>query len=220
MFSDRETGFRDRRDAGRRLADRLREYAGRSDVIVLGLPRGGIPVAYEVARALRAPLDIFVIRKLGVPWHPELAMGAIASGGIRVLDEYTVRAAGISERDVARVIAAEQEELERRERQYRGARPFPPLAGRTVILVDDGLATGSSMRAAVKAVQGESPARIVVAVPVAPAETCDALGQLADVVVCAMTPEPFQAVGLWYDDFSQTTDAEVRDLLAKAAEGR
>jgi putative phosphoribosyl transferase len=209
--------FRDRHDAGRRLAAELRDHANRSDVIVLALPRGGVPVGYEVATALGAPLDVFVVRKLGLPWHEEIAMGAIASGGVLVLDRDLLRIAHVSEADLRRVIAAEEKELARRERQYRGDRPFPDLRGKTVILVDDGLATGSTMRAAVEALRQEGPARIVVAVPVSSPETCDAFRGVADEVVCAETPEPFQAVGSWYDDFSQTSDAEVHELLERAA---
>lgn len=208
--------FRDRADAGRQLATALAPYANRPDVIVLGLPRGGIPVAAEVARALRAPLDVFVVRKLGVPGHEEFAMGAIASGGVRLLDRRTVAAAGLTPAQVESVTAAERAELDRRERSYRGDRPFPDLTGRTVILVDDGLATGASMRAAVEALRQERPARIVVAVPVAAPETCRAFRAIADDIVCAATPEPFYAVGRWYDDFSQTTDQEVHELLASA----
>jgi putative phosphoribosyl transferase len=208
--------FRDRRDAGRRLAAELSSYANRADLIVLALPRGGVPVGFEVAAALHAPLDVFVVRKLGLPWHEELAMGALASGGVRILDEHLIRVARVSEEELARVTAAEQAELERREQLYRGDRHFPDLTGRTVILVDDGLATGSTMRAAVAALRQEGPTGIVVAVPVAAPETCDAFRDLADDVVCAATPEPFRAVGLWYEDFSQTTDAEVHDLLERA----
>jgi predicted phosphoribosyltransferase len=208
--------FRDRVDAGRQLAQALAKYASRPGVIVLGLPRGGIPVAAEVARALRAPLDVFVVRKLGVPGHEEFAMGAIASGGVRLLDRRTVAAAGLTAAQVERVTAAERAELERRERSYRGDRPLPDLTGRTVILDDDGLATGASMRAAVEALRHERPARIVVAVPVAAPETCQAFRAVADEIVCAATPEPFYAVGRWYDDFSQTTDREVHELLASA----
>jgi predicted phosphoribosyltransferase len=171
-----------------------------------------------VARALRAPLDVFVVRKLGVPGHEEFAMGAIASGGVRLLDRRTVAAAGLTAAQVEHVTAAERAELERRERSYRGDRPFPDLTGRTVILVDDGLATGASMRAAVEALRQEKPARIVVAVPVAAPETCQAFRAVADDVVCAATPEPFYAVGRWYDDFSQTTDQEVHELLASACD--
>jgi len=208
--------FRNRIDAGRELAAALAKYANRPDVIVLGLPRGGIPVAAEVARALHVPLDVFVVRKLGVPGHEEYAMGAIASGGVRLLDRRTVAAAGLTPAQVESVTAAERAELERRERSYRGDRPFPDLTGKTVILVDDGLATGASMRAAIEALRQERPARIVVAVPVAAPETCQAFRHVADEIVCAATPEPFYAVGRWYDDFSQTTDQEVHELLASA----
>ena len=208
--------FRNRRDAGRRLAAELRTYANRSDVIVLALPRGGVPVGYEVAMALDVPLDVFVVRKLGLPWHEELAMGALASGGVRILDDDLIRVARVSMEDIERVTAAEQVELERRERRYRGDRPFPDLTGKTVLLVDDGLATGSTMRAAVAALRQEVPRRIVVAVPVAAPATCDAFRDIADDIVCAVTPEPFRAVGLWYDDFSQTTDEEVHELLVQA----
>ncbi len=209
--------FRNRRDAGRRLAAELRTYANRSDVIVLALPRGGVPVGYEVATALDVPLDVFVVRKLGLPWHEELAMGALASGGVRILDDDLIRVARVSTEDIERVTAAEQVELERRERRYRGDRPFPDLTHKTVLLVDDGLATGSTMRAAVAALRQEVPRRIVVAVPVAAPATCDAFRDIADDIVCAVTPEPFRAVGLWCDDFSQTTDEEVHELLVKAA---
>jgi predicted phosphoribosyltransferase len=211
--------FHDRHDAGRRLAAELRPYAHRPDVLVLALPRGGVPVGYEVATALDVPLDVFVVRKLGLPWHEELAMGAIASGGVRILDRELLRVARVSDADLARVTAAERSELERRERQYRDGRPFPDLHGLTVILVDDGLATGSTMRAAVEALRLERPARIVVAVPVAAPETCDAFRDIADEVHCAETPEPFRAVGMWYDDFSQTTDEDVTDLLQRARRG-
>jgi predicted phosphoribosyltransferase len=210
------TRFRDRTDAGRRLAAELRDYAHDPDAIVLALPRGGVPVGYEVATALGLPLEVFVVRKLGVPWHEELAMGALASGGVRFLDEDLIRLARVTREDVERVTGWEQAELERRERLYRGDRPFPDLRGRTVILVDDGLATGSTMRAAVTALRQEGPARIIVAVPVAAPETCAAFQHVADEIVCAETPEPFQAVGLWYDDFSQTTDDEVHELLEQA----
>jgi predicted phosphoribosyltransferase len=208
--------FRDRRDAGRQLVAHLTHYAGRPDVLVLALPRGGVPVAYEVARALGAPLDVFLVRKLGVPGREELAMGAIASGGVRVLNGDVVRALRIPGEVIDAVTAEEQPELERREREYRDDRPAPEVRGRTVILVDDGLATGSSMRAAVAALRQRGPARIVVAVPVGAAETCAALGEVADEAVCAYEPEHFAAVGLWYSDFSQTTDDEVRALLAAA----
>ena len=207
--------FADRGDAGRRLAAALSEFKGRTDVLVLALPRGGVPVAFEVARALDVPLDVFIVRKLGVPGHEEFAMGAIASGGVRLVDDSVVRDLRISDREIQRVADAEQRELERRERQYRGDRPLADVAGRTVILVDDGLATGASMRVAVAALRQEHPGRIVVAVPIAPPETCQALRREADVVVCAVTPEPFFAVGLWYDDFSQTMDEEVVELLER-----
>jgi predicted phosphoribosyltransferase len=211
--------FRDRTEAGRVLADHLRVYANRPDVLVLALPRGGVPVAFEVAWALHAPLDVFLVRKLGVPGHRELAMGALASGGVRVLNEDVVQALGIPEDVIATVVAQERQELERRERVYRGNRPAPEVRGRVVILVDDGLATGSTMRAAVAALHRQRPARIVVAVPVGSPETCTELRAEADEAVCARTPEPVYAVGLWYDDFTQTTDDEVHDLLARAAEG-
>jgi putative phosphoribosyl transferase len=207
--------FRDRVDAGRALASELKKYAGRDDVVVLALPRGGVPVAYEVARALGAPLDVFIVRKLGVPGHEEYAMGAVASGGVRVVSEDVVRSLGLTAADVERVAAREIAELERRERLYRGQRPEPELGGRTVILVDDGLATGSTMKAAVKALAARKPASIVVAVPVAAADTCRELARDVHEVVCAVTPEPFHAVGLWYEDFRQTTDDEVHALLDK-----
>jgi putative phosphoribosyl transferase len=208
--------FQNRRDAGRRLAAELRQYAHRPDVIVLALPRGGVPVGFEIAAALRAPLDVFVVRKLGLPWQEELAMGALASGGVRVLNEELIRVAHVSDDDIRRVTLAEQAELERRERRYRGNRPFPDMTGKTVILVDDGLATGSTMRAAITALRKEQPARVIVAVPVAAPETCDAFRDIADEIICAETPEPFQAVGLWYEDFSPTTDDEVHELLEHA----
>jgi putative phosphoribosyl transferase len=211
--------FRDRADAGRQLVSRLRAYAGRPDLLVLGLPRGGIPVAYEVARGLGAPLDVFVVRKLGVPGQEELAMGAIATGGVRIVNEDVVRALGIPRDALDRAAAEETRELERRQRSYRGDRPEPRVSGRTVILVDDGLATGSTMRAAVAALRQQNPARIVVAVPVAAPSTCEELRREVDEVVCHATPEPFMAVGRFYDDFSQTTDDEVRELLAAARAG-
>lgn len=206
--------FRDRRDAGRALARRLSSYAGRADVTVLALPRGGVPVASEIVRALDLPLDVFLVRKLGVPGHEELAMGAIGSGGARVLDSEVMHAYRVSEKDVARVTDAERRELDRREIAYRADRPPLDLKGRTVILVDDGLATGSSMRAAVAALGPLSPARIVVAVPVAPRSTVFLLERVADEVVCLEMPEPFLAIGMFYEDFEQTSDEQVRDLLA------
>lgn len=208
--------FRDRIDAGRQLASHLGRYADRTDVLVLGLPRGGVPVAFEVARALSAPLDVFVVRKLGLPHHEELAMGAIAMGGARVLDRALIEQLGVSDAEVEQVTRQEEAELDRRQKQYRGDRPLPDIAGRTVILVDDGLATGSSMRVAVAALREEHPGKIVVAVPTAPAETCEMLRAAADEVVSALTPDPFYAVGLWYRDFSQTSDEEVHDLLERA----
>jgi predicted phosphoribosyltransferase len=209
--------FRNRADAGRVLAGKLSEYAGRSDVVVLALPRGGVPVAYEVARALHAPLDVFLVRKLGLPGHEELAMGAIASGGVRVLNEEVVRLLRVPPEVIDIVAAEEKQELQRREEAYRDGRPPLDVRGKTAILVDDGLATGSTMRAAVAALRRQGPSRIVVAVPVAAAETCAEMRSEVDDLVCARTPEPFRAVGLWYQDFSQTSDDEVRDLLRRAA---
>jgi len=209
--------FRNRTEAGQLLARKLRRYADRPDVIVLALPRGGVPVASEVARALRAPLDVFLVRKLGVPGQEELAMGAIATGGVKVLNEDVVRALKIPQRVIDSVAAQEARELERRERLYRGDRPAPDVNGRTVILVDDGLATGSSMRAAVAALRQKNPRRIVVAVPIAAAATCREFEAEVDEIVCYQTPEPFYSVGLWYEDFSQTTDEEIRQLLERAA---
>ena len=207
--------FRNRTDAGRQLAEKLAAYTDRPDVLVLALPRGGVPVGYEVARALGAPFDVFLVRKLGVPGYEELAMGAVASGGVRVLNDEIVRGLGISEHEIDAAAARELQELARRERLYRGDRPPPDVAGRTVILVDDGLATGATMRAAVAALRQRQPARIVIAVPTASPDTCEALKAEADDVVCAMTPEPFFAVGHWYEDFTQTTDDEVGELLAR-----
>ena len=213
---DHRQPFINRRDAGRTLAAYLSKYAGRNEVIVLALPRGGVPVAYEVAQALGAPMDLFLVRKLGTPGHRELAMGAIASGGIRVLNEDVVRWYSIPEAIIEHVVREEQAELERRERAYRDNRPAPDLQGRIVILIDDGLATGSTMRAAVQAVRERQPSRVVVAVPVGARETCAELASYADEVICARTPEPFSAVGQWYLDFDQTEDDEVRDLLQKS----
>jgi putative phosphoribosyl transferase len=208
--------FRDRTEAGRLLAERLRGYAGRDDVVVLALPRGGVPVAYEVAKEVGAPLAVFVVRKLGVPGYEELAMGAIASGGGVVLDERLVRRLGIGRTQLEDAIAREAQELERQEEAYDGRRGPPKLEGKTVILVDDGLATGSTMRAAAHAVRELKPDRVVVAVPVAAAESCDEFRDVVDEVVCQVTPTPFHAVGLWYDNFSQTSDDEVRELLERA----
>src|SRR3981189_3378946 len=208
--------FRDRRDAGRLLAEKLAAYANRPDALVLALPRGGVPVAVEVARGLGGALDVFVVRKLGVPGYEELAMGAVATGGVRVLNDQLVERLGIPEQMIDAVAARELQELARRERRYRGGCPPPDVKGRTVILVDDGLATGASMHAAIMALRRLQPARIVVAVPTAAPETCEQMRALADEVVCAVTPQPFRAVGLWYEDFSETSDEEVRDLLASA----
>ncbi|MFL5599944.1 MAG: phosphoribosyltransferase [Gemmatimonadaceae bacterium] len=208
--------FLDRYDAGRRLATSLQHYADRSDLLVLALPRGGVPVAYEVARALHAPLDVFLVRKLGFPGHPELAMGAIATGGVRIIDNELVEMFGVSNDAIERVTASEQRELERREQLYRDGRPVPDVKGRTTILIDDGLATGSTMRAAVQALRQEGASKIVVAVPVAPPETCEAFRQEVDDIICAVTPEPFQAVGIWYGNFNETSDDEVRELIARA----
>ena len=210
--------FLNRSDAGRQLAaELLPRYGGRSDVLVLGLPRGGVPVAFEIAVALDAPLDVFVVRKLGLPGHEEFGIGAIASGGVRVVDDSVLRAYGVDSRTLEEITEREQRELERRERRYRDDRPFPAIQDRVVILIDDGLATGSTMRAAVAALRAEGPREIVVAVPVGAPETCSAMARLADDVVCLMTPEPFYAVGLWYENFDQTDDAEVHDLLERAA---
>lgn len=211
--------FQNRTDAGQFLAEKLSEYANRSDVVIIGLPRGGVSVAYQVARELQAPLDILVVRKLGVPGHEELAMGAIASGGVRVLNDDVLSYLNIPEDIIELVIESELRELERREREYRGDRQPIDLHHRTVIIVDDGLATGSSMRAAVRAVRAQQPTKIVVAVPVGARETCESFQREADTVaVCAITPEPFKAVGLWYSDFSQTTDEEVRKILAASGQ--
>ncbi|MHB0875638.1 MAG: phosphoribosyltransferase [Anaerolineae bacterium] len=208
--------YRDRSHAGQELAKRLATYANRPDVLVLGLPRGGIPVAYEVAKGLAAPLDVFVVRKLGVPGQEELAMGAIAPGGVRVLNEEVVGSLNLSDDVIDAVAARERLELERREREYRDDKPPIDAHGRIVILVDDGLATGATMRAAAAAIRRQSPAKLVVAVPVAAAETCYALRREVDEIICNLTPDVFYAVGLWYEDFSQTSDREVRELLDRA----
>jgi predicted phosphoribosyltransferase len=212
-----EQGFEDRRDAGRRLAAKLVKYVGEPDLLVLALPRGGVPVAYEVAQLLAAPLDVFLVRKLGVPGHEELAMGAIASGGIRVLNDDVVRALQLNEDVIGAVAAREWCTLRERELTYRGERSRPKVQGCTVILVDDGLATGASMRAAVEALNEEDPKRLVVAVPVAPPEACEAIRAEVDEIVCALTPVVFYGVGRWYEDFLQTTDDEVRELLGRTA---
>jgi putative phosphoribosyl transferase len=210
-------GFADRRAAGRELARHLRHYVHRQDVVVLGLPRGGLPVAYEVAGALAAPLDVFVVRKLGVPGHEELAMGALASGGVRVLNRDVLALIDIGSAEIAAVTAREQAELELRERLYRGERVPIDLAGRTTLVVDDGLATGATMRAAIVALRERRAAAIVVAVPIASPDTCAELAPATDELICARTPEPFMAVGLWYQDFTATSDEEVRALLEAAA---
>jgi putative phosphoribosyl transferase len=209
--------FKDRFEAGRVLAGKLSGYAGRDDVIVLALPRGGVPVAFEVAAALNAPLDVFTVRKLGLPGNEELAMGAVASGGVRILNEEVVRMYGVPDSSIDDVARRELLELERRERVYRGDRSLPDLSNRTVILVDDGIATGTTMRASVIALRRYKPARIVIAVPAGPPDTCESLGKDADEVICAITPDPFWAVGAWYEDFTQTPDQEVRRLLDEAA---
>jgi predicted phosphoribosyltransferase len=207
--------FRDRTDAGRQLGEALQSrYGDRPDVVVLALPRGGVPVAHEVARMLNAPLDVFVVRKLGVPGHEELAMGAIASGGATVFNEEVVRSLGIPRFAIDNVIARERQELERREREYRGGRPPVDARGKTVILVDDGLATGASMHAAVEAVHALQPDAVVIGVPAAASSTCQRLRRYVNDIVCVTMPDPFYAVSAWYEDFSQTTDAEVHELLS------
>ena len=213
-----ERAFANRAEAGRLLAEKLEKYVNRNDVVVLGLPRGGVPVAYEVAKRLHAPLDVFIVRKLGVPGFEELAAGAIASGGVRVLNEAVVRAIPFAGEAIEAVTARETAELQRREQIYREGRPPPELRNRTVILVDDGLATGATMRAAVKSLRQQDAATIIVAVPVGPADTCGELGQEADEAICLSTPPFFQAVGQYYEDFSQTSDDDVRDLLTRAAQ--
>jgi putative phosphoribosyl transferase len=210
--------FKDRADAGRKLAARLTRYADRGDVLVLALPRGREPVAYEVAKELKAPLDVFLVRKLGVPGYEELAMGAIASGGVRVINEELVNYLGIPDQVIEAIAAVEQRELERRALTYRDNRPPPDVKDRVVILIDDGLATGSTMRAAAASLRRQKPRRIVVAVPVSSSEICDEFRSEVDEIVCAVTPQNFQGVGLWYDDFSQTSDEEVRQLLMLAVQ--
>ncbi|RJP81048.1 MAG: phosphoribosyltransferase [Candidatus Zixiibacteriota bacterium] len=212
--------FRDRREAGRQLAERLKTYTILDDVLVLALPRGGVPVGYEIARTLNAPLDVFLVRKLGVPGHEELAMGSIATGGVRVLNTDIVNALRIPDWVIEEAAAREERVLEQREISYREGRPAPQIAHRTVILVDDGLATGASMRAAVRALRAQNPAALIVAVPVAAESTCRQLSEEVDAIVCLETPEPLFSVGYWYEDFSQTTDEEVRHLLQEAYDGR
>lgn len=214
-----ERQFKDRVEAGRLLAEKLKEYANRSDVIVLALPRGGVAVGYEVARALGAPLDVLVVRKLGVPGQEELAMGAIASGGVSVMNEDVFPYLSISEKEIEAVVAREKKELERRERLYRDGRPMPEVRGKIVILIDDGIATGTSMRSAVEVLKRQRPAKVIIAVPVAAGAACNEFNRPADqeVCVCLQAPEPFFSVGLWYKDFAQTTDDEVNNLLSHAA---
>lgn len=207
--------FKDRVQAGRLLAERLRHYANRSDILVLGLPRGGVPVAFEVARALEAPLDVVIVRKLGIPGQKEFAMGAIASGDVTVVNESIVEQLNISAQALQAVIASETKELERREKAYRGVQPPVDVNGRVVVLIDDGLATGSTMQAAIIALRHRA-SRLVVAVPVGALQTCDEISPLVDELICATTPEPFYGVGQWYENFSQTTDEEVQHLLQQA----
>ncbi|EKD74155.1 MAG: Phosphoribosyltransferase [uncultured bacterium] len=208
--------FLNRYQAGKLLAEQLKSYAKKPDVIVLALPRGGVPVAYEVAKKLSVPLEVFIVRKLGVPGHEELAMGAIATGGVVVFNDEIVDNLTISQAAINRVIQAEQQELQRRELTYRGNRPFPALSGKTIILVDDGIATGATMRAAIKSLRQQSPAAIIMAVPVAALSTCEEIANNVDKIVCLLKPHNFYAVGAWYEDFSQTTDNEVFELLTKA----
>ena len=210
--------FGDRVDAGRRLAEKLRAYANRDDVIVLGIPRGGVPVAFEVATALNAPLDVFLSRKLGVPGQEELAFGAVATGGVRVLDQDLIEGVGISKREIEEITHRVRMELERRERVYRGARPPLDLQGKIAILIDDGIATGSSMRAAINALRQHKPARVVVAIPVAPLSTCHRLRPEVDELICVHMPESFYAIGQFYADFSQVADEEVTDLIRRAGQ--
>jgi putative phosphoribosyl transferase len=212
--------FNDRTDAGKRLAERLSEYANREDILILALPRGGVPVAFEVAKELNVKMDVFIVRKLGVPGNEELAMGAIASGNIRVLNEDVIRSFHIPQKVIDEATTNELSELERRERIYRGNRPTPKISGSTVILIDDGLATGATMRAAVAAVKSKNPAKVIIAVPVAAPDTCSAFRNDVDEVICVGTPEPFYGVGAWYEDFSQTTDKEVCELLDRAEKNK
>jgi putative phosphoribosyl transferase len=207
--------FRDRTEAGKQLAEKLLEYRDQPDVLVLALPRGGVPVAFEVAQVLHAPLDVFIVRKLGVPGQEELAFGAIATGGVRVLNQTIIKRFQITPEEVEAVTTVEQDELKRRQRLYRGDRPLPEMRDYTIILVDDGLATGATMHAAVVAIRQQEPARLIVGVPISSPETCAAFQDEVDDIICAVTPEPFYAVGLWYEDFPQVTDAEVHNLLAE-----
>ena len=205
----------DRFDAGKVLAKFLKEYCNKPDVIVLALPRGGVPVAYEIAKSLAVSLDVFIVRKLGVPWHEELAMGAIASGGTVIFNEDIIQMLNVSKTEINQVIQSEQDELKRREQMYRGDRVFPVLTDKTIILVDDGIATGATIQAAIKGIRQHNPAKIIVAVPVAATETYETIKKLADQIICPQTPSHFYAVGAWYENFSQTTDEEVFDLLTK-----
>jgi putative phosphoribosyl transferase len=216
MEGKRMRRFRDRVDAGRFLARELGSYRNRDDIVVLALPRGGVPVAHEIARELNAPLDVFLVRKLGFPGHEEFALGAIASGGVRVLNPQAFQIAQFSEREIDEIAEKELHELERREQSYRGNRPIPEVRKKTVILVDDGLATGSTMRAAVQALRQLGPDRIIVAVPVGSSDACELLSREADEVICAAIPEPFNSVGQWYENFSQTSDEEVHDILEES----
>lgn len=209
--------FHDRTEAGRLLAVQLADYANNPDMLVLGLPRGGVPVAYQIAKAIHAPLDVWLVRKLGVPGQEELAMGAIASGSIMVLNNEIIQALGISQRVIQQVAADEKQELERRDRAYRGDHPPLNVQDRTIVLVDDGIATSSTLRAAIAALQQQQPKRIVVAAPVCPPSVCEALRSIVDEVICLATPEPLSSIGMWYEDFSQTTDDEVRELLQQSA---
>jgi putative phosphoribosyl transferase len=209
-------GFRDRQEAGCLLAEALAVYATRSDVIVLALPRGGVPVGFEVAKTLHAPLDVVIVRKLGVPGQEELAMGAIAGGGMQVINNCVVRSLGISQEQIASEAAKERAELERRERLYRGGRPAQDIRGRTVILADDGIATGTTMKVAIAAIKRQQPSKIVVAIPVAPLSTCEQMEREVDEVMCLFSPEDFVAIGVWYSDFTQVPDQEVCDLLERA----
>lgn len=212
-----ETPFRDRHDAGKLLAGKLRHLAGDPRVVILALPRGGVPVGFEIAERLHAPLDIFIVRKLGVPVHEELAMGAIATGGVRVLNEDIIERLAISDRILETVTQEQLRELERRERDYRKSRPPLDVTGKTVVLVDDGLATGASMKAAVRALRQRRPQRIIIAVPVGAPETCQEFETEVDEVICAKSPAEFGAVGMWYEDFAQTTDEEVCELLDRTS---
>jgi putative phosphoribosyl transferase len=216
MRSSGRTLFADRRQAGRRLGEALDAYRGRHDVVVCGLPRGGVPVAFEVARHLDADLDVIVVRKLGVPGHEELAMGAVASGGVLVRNDWVIERLGIADSRIDEAVDAQRHEVDARERRFRGDRPPRSFRGRTVIVVDDGIATGSTMQASIQALRASGVAEVVVAVPVASSEACDAIRPLVDDLICLRTPDPFQAVGLAYDDFTQTTDDEVRRLLTRA----